>query len=281
MFAPAETSLTVDRAKYQIALAELRNDLLEAQFALQQGAARAVVVLIDGFDAAGKGEVANLLNEWMDPRLIRTQAFDKPVGNARHQPWLLPFWRALPACGEIGILFSAWYAQPLHDTVRDRPTQAAIADIVQLEAMLNHENVVLLKCWLHLSKSAQKARLQLLEDDPLTRWRVTRRDWHHAKRYKAYSHAAEAVLRHTDSRETPWLIIDAHDTRARNLAVGRYLLDALRRCNSPGEQAFGPQALAPCTDPLPRLTRAHAGHYPIKRRLQGGAGPLARPAESA
>ena len=79
MFETAEVGHRVDKAAYAEQVPALREALLEAQWALHANGRFPVIVLIGGVDGAGKGETVNVLNEWMDPRHIRTVAFDQPT----------------------------------------------------------------------------------------------------------------------------------------------------------------------------------------------------------
>lgn len=233
MFESAELGHTIDKATYAAEEPLLRAELLDAQFDLRELAECAVVVLINGVDAAGKGETVNLLGEWMDPRHLVIRAFDRPSDEARQRPPMWRFWRSLPPKGRIGILFGNWYHEPIRQRA-DRKMKASRLDqrmdeINRFEAMLVREGVLLVKFWFHLSRDRQKARFKKLAADPLTRWRVTDADWRNHKRYNKLRDVAEHVLRHTDTAEAPWIVVDGSDPRYRALRVGRILLAAMRK----------------------------------------------------
>lgn len=233
MFESAELGHRVDKAAYEAEVPELRTQLLDAQFDLLESAGFAVVILVNGVDAAGKGETVKLLNEWLDPRHVMTRAFDAPSSEEQERPPMWRFWRALPPKGKIGVLFGNWYEGPINARVEKDIKQSELdqrlAEINRFEQMLTREGVVLLKFWFHLSCKQQKARLEKLESDPLTRWRVTRADWRNYKQYDRRHDVAEHVVRHTSTAEAPWLIVDGSDERYRGLLVGQTLLDALRK----------------------------------------------------
>jgi polyphosphate kinase 2 (PPK2 family) len=109
------------------------------------------------------------------------------------------YWRALAPKGKIGVLFGSWYTDPILNRVtgklKSTKLDRQIDDIVHFEKMLAHEGVLLLKFWFHLSKDKQKKRLQQLEKDPNTRWRVTRQDWKNFKKYDKFARVSEHVLR--------------------------------------------------------------------------------------
>ena len=100
-------------------------------------------MVVAGIDGAGKGATVNLLNEWMDPRHIKTLAYGPPEGEELERPWLWRYWKDLPAKGSTGIVFGSWYAQLLRETSRKRPNQDTIealsAAIRRFEAMLTAE----------------------------------------------------------------------------------------------------------------------------------------------
>lgn len=233
MFESAEIGHRTDKADYDEALPLLRAQLLDAQFDLLEQKRFAVVVLINGIDGAGKGETVNLLNAWMDPRHIEAWAFDVPSSEEAERPHMWRYWRALPPRGRIGILFGNWYTDPIRARV-DKTGKRAELDqhldaINRFEAMLVHEGVLLIKLWFHLSKKAQKVRLEALEGDPRTRWRVTDQDWRFYKLYERYRDVAEHALRRTSTGDAPWIIVDGTDPRYRALFVGRTLLEAINR----------------------------------------------------
>lgn len=233
MFESAELGHRVDKAAYEAEVPELRTQLLDAQFDLLEAGGFAVVILVNGVDAAGKGETVKLLNEWLDPRHVMTRAFDAPSSEEQERPPMWRFWRALPPKGKIGVLFGNWYEGPINARVEKQLKQSELdqrlTEINRFEQMLTREGVVLLKFWFHLSCKNQKARLEKLEADPMTRWRVTKADWRNYKQYDRRHDVAEHVVRCTSTAEAPWLIVDGSDERYRGLLVGRTLLDALRK----------------------------------------------------
>jgi polyphosphate:AMP phosphotransferase len=191
-----------------------------------------VLILIAGVEGAGKGETVNLLNEWMDPRHIKTSAFGLPSDEEIERPAHWRFWRALPPKGQIGIFFGAWHTVPIVQRVMGKIDNGefsrAIGEVQRLEKMLCDEGVLLLKYWFHLSKDQQKQRLKSLEKDPNTRWRVTETEWAYFKLYDRFVEVCDPFLRQTSTGEAPWIVVPGADAHYRALAVGRHLLAAIR-----------------------------------------------------
>ena len=256
MFESAELGHAITKDEYDAAEPGLRAGLLDAQYDLLDLGRFAVVILINGLDAAGKGETANLLDAWMDPRHIVTHAFDAATREETERPPLWRFWRALPPAGRIGILFGNWYSEPLAARVEKLSKPAhldqQLEQINRFEAMLAREGLLIIKLWFHLPKKTQKRRLKALEADPRTRWRVTSQDWKAHDRYDRIVKVAAHALRYTSTGEAPWLIVDGSDERYRSLFVGRTVLAALTRrleqAGKPWQPRRGGPPLAPCLD---------------------------------
>ena len=233
MFESAELGHTLDDARYAKESERLRGDLLDAQLELLDRGSFPVIVLVNGVDGAGKGETVNLLNEWLDPRHVRTRAFGDPTDEEKARPPMWRYWLALPPKGKIGVLFGSWYTEPIVGRVRGRLGDAELALLLEriqrFEKLLTDDGALLVKLWFHLSKSAQKKRLTALEEDKLTRWRVTAQDWKSFRRYDDYAQVSARVLRETSQGDAPWVLIDGSDANYRAISAGRALLDAPRQ----------------------------------------------------
>ena len=259
MFESAEIGHKIDKAVYKVEEPKLREALLDAQYELKENPEFAVIVLINGVDGAGKGETVNLLNEWMDPRLIVTHAFAAPTIEEQEKPPMWRYWQALAPKGKIGILFGSWYTEPIVQRVmgeiKSSQLTQSIDDIVHFEKMLAREGVLLLKFWFHLSKEKQQKRLQQLEKDPKTQWRVTQQDWDNFEKYDKFMKVSEQVLRETSTADAPWVVVEGEDANYRSLTVGKLLLQEIRSrlAHEPKENA-GSEA-APLLAPIDNLLR--------------------------
>jgi polyphosphate:AMP phosphotransferase len=143
------------------------------------------------------------------------------------------YWRALPPKGRIGILFGGWHTEPIVNRVAgkidDAGLELAMEEITRFERMLVDEGALILKFWFHLSKKAQKKRLQALAADAKTRWRVTNTDWERFKIYDRFRKVSENALRETSTGYAPWIVVEGADANYRYLTVGRALLEALNK----------------------------------------------------
>jgi polyphosphate:AMP phosphotransferase len=231
MFESAELGHRVDKRAYDRRLPALRYDLLEAQLRVQEKAEFPVIVLLCGEDGSGRGDLVNLLLEWMDPRHVRVHASGLSTRESERPP-MGRFWRALPPKGKMGMFFGGLYEEAIADRVYGRIRAADLARhlilVTRFERMLVDEGALVVKLWLHLTKKAQRRRFEKLESSPATSWRVSKDDWAHHERYTRFRQVSERALHETNTAEAPWTVVEAADDRFRNLTVGEVLRDAMR-----------------------------------------------------
>jgi len=249
MFEATKVGRSVSKDEFNAQRNELRTQLLEAQRLLRESNIP-VVVIVSGVEAAGKGEVVNRLNGWLDTRGVQTFAFWEISDEERERPRYWRFWRTLPPRGEIAILFGGWYLAPIEHRFRglcdDAAVDAELNRIVDFERMLTHDGALIVKFWFHLSEQDQKRRLKELSRDDRSRWKMLPEKSKFSEQYQQFEQVAERVIRQTDRGIAPWYLIEAEDKRYRDLTVGKTLLQAIRaRLNQP--VAMEPPTVA---DPL-------------------------------
>ncbi|MEO8346342.1 MAG: polyphosphate:AMP phosphotransferase [Betaproteobacteria bacterium] len=262
MLESAEVGHKVAKATFQRAETRLREALLRGQYEMGAEKRGPILVLISGLEGGGRGETANKLNEWMDPRFIRTSAFGPGAPEEEARPLAWRYWRALPPRGTVGVFMNAWYRKLVNAYVQSDVTEAEfnakLQDIRQYEQMLTDEGIVLLKFWIHLSKEGQKQRLHELKSNPKTAWRVTSVDRRGLKHYHRYHDVWEQMLRETSIGAAPWYVVEGTDSNYRNLTVGKILEEAMVRVNAGAK-------------PVPRVVVAPApsviGNVALIRRL--------------
>ncbi len=237
MFAEAEADPSLSKEAFKPLEARLRVALLNAQYQRLQKADKTLLIVIAGIDGAGKGATVNLLNEWMDPRHIKTLAYGPREGAALERPPFWRYWHDLPPKGSTGIVFGSWYAPLLLEAARKKPDQNSIeaqaAAIRRFEAMLAAEGVQILKLWFHLSAKAQKARAERLLASPETSWQVSPIDLKVYKKFDRIRNAGQVVLNHTDSGHAPWVVIPSADGDMRAARTAEAVLAAMRQRGVP------------------------------------------------
>lgn len=232
MFETAELGRELDKEAFEKRALELRPALLEAQQKLANGKF-ALLILIGGVDKAGKGEVLNRLFEWLDARGMTSSATEEPSSDEHERPPYWRFWMALPPKGRIGCFLGGWYTSPieLHAAreITDSEFDARMRRAAAFERELAAEGTLIIKIWLHVSRKAQKKRLEKLETSRETAWRVSKRDWKRHRDYDSFRNTAERAIRETSSGTAPWTVIESSDERHRDIAVAEHVLERLQK----------------------------------------------------
>lgn len=211
MFESAEIGHSIDKETYDAAVPELREALLQAQYRLKAQARFPVLILINGIEGAGKGETIKLLNEWMDPRLIRADNFDVPSDEELSHPLVGDSGVGCRLKG-IPVFSSATGTARCSRTVCMGGSRALSSSWQLLgrsgERMLCDDGMLIFKFWFHLSKEQMNARLDSLKNDPLHSWRISSLDWQQSKTYDKFVRHGEKILRLSSRDFAPWYVIE-------------------------------------------------------------------------
>lgn len=220
----------VAKDAYDKSFPELRDHLRELQRATFE-AKIPVLILFEGWDAAGKGDTIQKLVERLDPRGVKVHPVSAPLPEEQLRPFLWRFWRNIPGRGEMAVFDRSWYGRVMVERVdrliAPKDWQSAYNEIVQFERMLTDDGTVVVKIWLHISEKEQKKRFKEIAKSKYDSWKVTKEDWEHHKRYDAYLKAAEEMLERTSTAYAPWTIVEATDKRYRLIKVFKTVADAI------------------------------------------------------
>lgn len=200
------------REEYKQKLPALQQRLYDLEKACWDEGVPTLIVL-EGWDASGKGTTIAALTQRLDPRGFKLYPITAPRTYEQQRPWLWRFWLKTPERGEMVIFDHSWYGRVLEErvegTVPEKAWREAYRDILEFERMLSDDGTVIIKFFLHISKKTQRERFESLARDPLEKWRVTDADWARHKKYDQYLAASEEMLELTESEYGPWTIVEA------------------------------------------------------------------------
>ena len=186
-----------------------------------------VIIVFEGWDAAGKGTLINKLILSLDPRGSRVHSVNPPNEEEKLKPFLWRFWTRTPENGRIAIFDRSWYGRVLVERVdriiRKKVWTRSYDEINSFERQLKDSGAVIVKFFLHISKKEQKKRFRKLKNNPSTAWKVTREDWKHHKQYHKYEKAVDDML----ERTVGWTVIGAHDRYWAGLKIFQTVIQAL------------------------------------------------------
>ena len=192
-----------------------------------------IIVLFEGWDAAGKGTLINRLTLSLDPRGFKVFPIHSPNEEERLRPFLWRFWTKTPARGRIAIFDKSWCGRVLEErvdkTVKKSTWLKAFGEILSFERQLINDGYLIIKFFLHIDKKEQKKRFKSLMSNPSTKWTVTKEDWKHHDQYDDYIEAYEQMLAKTHSVSAPWTIVESHDRRYSTIKVFKTSIDKIEQ----------------------------------------------------
>jgi polyphosphate kinase 2 (PPK2 family) len=223
---------TVEFADYERRLATMQETLQLVQQAYLGTSHRAVIVL-EGWDTAGKGGVVRRLGWALDPRSFKVHATAAPSGREMSLHYLQRFWERLPQHGQIVVFDRSWYGRVLVERVEAFASTTewhrAYDEINDFERMLLADGARLIKLFLHITPEEQLRRFRARLTDPLKRWKLSYEDFRNRGHWQDYQDAIEDMVEKTSTRRAPWHVIPANNKPFARLAAFRIIVDRLSK----------------------------------------------------
>jgi len=190
-----------------------------------------VVVLFEGRDAAGKGGVIKRITQRLNPRICRVVALGVPTEREKKQWYFQRYVAHLPAAGEIVLFDRSWYNRTGVEHVMGFCTEDEYWDFLRscprFEEMLIHSGIILIKYWFSVSDEEQENRFRERIEDPLKRWKFSEMDLESRSRWIEYSKAKDEMFSYTDTKISPWFVVNADDKRRARLNTIHHLLSKI------------------------------------------------------
>ena len=228
----------LDKDARKAEIRRLRAMLVNQQQAIRE-AKLPVVVLLEGWDCAGKGNLVNELISEMDPRFYSVKNFDRVPESAERYPFLKKFFDVLPENGKFLFMDTGWMddvvGKYLRREIPREEYQRRVKSCNILERQLRDNGYVLVKLFLHISKEEQLERITALRENRDTQWRVSGDDFWQQQEYERFLKTYDDFMEAT-SKTTPWHILDGEgrkkalydglvaitDTVQKAIEAGRY-----------------------------------------------------------
>ncbi len=236
---------------YSADLAALQERLARIQVAHIVHKRRAIV-LLEGWDAAGKGGIIQRLTAKWDPRYFDVFPISAPTAEEKDRHFLWRFWQKLPASGEIAVFDRSWYGRVLVERVEDFAAEPewrrGYDEINEFEAQQRDCGTTIVKLFVHVTQDEQDKRLKKRFEDPWKRWKTGAEDYRNRAKRPTYVDAIDDMFRMTDTRWAPWIVIDGNDKKAARIAALSAIADQL--------EARVPMDPPPLDPELERVVRA-------------------------
>ncbi len=176
---------------------------------------RPVVIVFEGWDAAGKGGAIKRITEKLDPRGYVVYPISAPQGEDKTRHYLYRFWRRLPERGQIAIFDRSWYGRVLVERVegfaKEDEWKRAFKEINSFERQLIDFGAIVAKFWIHISREEQLRRFEERKAIGYKEWKLTDEDWRNREKWGRYEAAVEEMLVKTSTRMAPWCLVEGND----------------------------------------------------------------------
>jgi len=214
MLETVDLTRTLDRQAYvrEVTRRQIQLRELGYQVYLQK---RPVILVFEGWDAAGLCFDDTGTTEKLDPRGYFVYPISSPQGEDRSRHYLYRFWRRLPERGQIAIFDRSWYGRVLVERVEGFASEAewkrAYKEINSFERQLCDFGAILAKFWIHISREEQLRRFEERKTIGYKAWKLTDEDWRNREKWAAYEEAVDEMLVKTSTVTAPWTLVEGND----------------------------------------------------------------------
>ena len=227
-----DTSLSLGKEDYREKLVvrqkrihELHNELYRLRIPM--------VIVYEGWDAAGKGGNIRRLTEEMDPRGYEVIPISAPNDVEKVHHYLWRFWTEFPKAGHLTIFDRSWYGRVLVERVEgfcsENDWKQAYREINEMEENFHHFNAVVVKFWVHIDKEEQLKRFEARQENQAKKWKLHEEDWRNREKWKPYEEAADEMFLRTHTEYAPWTIIEGNCKRYARIKALDVVIQAIEK----------------------------------------------------
>ena len=190
-----------------------------------------VIIVFEGRDTAGKGGTIKALTERVNPRIFRVVALPAPSDRQKTQLYIQRYIEHFPSGGEIVIFDRSWYnragVERVMGFVDEKQLKRFLENCPSIEKEFVTSGVILIKFWLEVGMEEQDRRIAARMTDPLRQWKLSPMDVESYGRWYDYSRARDDMLKHTDSKHAPWIVVRSDDKRRARLNCLSHILKTI------------------------------------------------------
>lgn len=226
----AKSPRKLSSKQYNIALSDLHIELVQLQEWVKKEKAK-VLVIFEGRDASGKGGVIKRITEPLNPRVCKVVALGVPTEREKSQWYFQRYVEHLPAGGEIVLFDRSWYNRAGVEKVMGFCTEEEYQEFMrscpEFERMLIRSGIHLIKYWFSVSDDVQEQRFSERINNPVKRWKFSEMDLLSRQRWVEYSKAKDLMFAHTDTKQSPWFVVNGDDKKRARLNCIQHLLSQI------------------------------------------------------
>ncbi len=227
-----EADLGLEAKSYNSELQALSEEVSGLQTELA-ASGRSLVLVFEGWDAAGKGGSIKRLVRALNPRGYYVVPVAAPVGDERVHTYLWRFAINMPKAGHIVVFDRSWYGrmmvEPIEGLCTEEEYQRSAAEIRAFERLIVQSGGIVVKFWMEISSEEQLARFNARAANPVKAWKITDEDWRNREKWDAYEEYVDRMISATNTPYAPWVVVESEDKKYGRLKVLRTVRDVLER----------------------------------------------------
>lgn len=212
-------------------LPKLLERLARLQYRLYASQRQSLLIVLQGMDTSGKDGTIRKVMTAFNPQGCRVTSFKRPTTEELAHDFLWRIHCAAPAAGEVGVFNRSHYedvvAVRVHALVPREVWRRRYEAINDFERHLVESGTRVVKCFLHISRQEQHARLLERLEQPHKHWKFNEGDLTERARWSDYRRAYEAAIERCATPHAPWYVIPADRKWYRDLAIAELTCAAL------------------------------------------------------
>jgi len=216
MLEKVDLTMKMEKSEYKAKMTALKLQMGKLQRQCKE-MGLPIMIVFEGFDAAGKGMQIGKLIQSLDPRGFEVFTVKEETKEEAMHPFLWRFWTKTPQRGRMAVYDGSWYIKVLSDRFEKKMRESEIENcyrsICSFEKQITEDGTLLIKLFLDIDQKEQKKRFDKLMESKDTAWRVTKADLKKNEKYDQYQEMIEEMLQRTDTEYAPWTIVEATDRR--------------------------------------------------------------------
>ncbi len=228
----ADFTKSLDKSSYNKKLDKLQKKLAELQIKLANSD-KSMVLVFEGWDAAGKGGIIKRLTQALNPRGYKTFPTPAPNQEEKTHTHLWRFAKNVPAPGHIAIFDRSWYGrmmvEPIEGFCTEDEYSRAASEINLFEAAMGYSDIIVLKFWIDITNDVQLERFKERAVNPMKQWKLTDEDWRNREKWDVYENYINSMMKQTNTQFAPWIEIENNDKRYGRIKVLQTIVDVLKK----------------------------------------------------
>lgn len=234
---PTDVTGGLDKESAHELFGPLKDEIRDMQALLYAASQNSFLIILQGMDTSGKDGTVSSVLESVNPLGCRVWPFRQPTPIELGHDFLWRVHDKVPERGMMTVFNRSHYEDVLIARVKELVPKSVWSkrydQINEFEELLTESGTIILKFFLHISKSEQEERLMKREEDPEKAWKLSAGDWIERQYWEDYQEAYEVALTKCSTKAAPWIIVPADRKWYRDLAVAQRIVDTLRPYQKP------------------------------------------------